>query len=126
MAASTLCVVHCLALPLLIVFAPFLSFLETGEETHQYLAAFAVLSVLAGLLPGCVMHRRYAVLVWGIVGLSFITSAAWMIGPRFGEVPEIIFTVAGAVILFTAHLKNRRHCLLCLSKECPAVGGKRA
>ena len=117
MTASALCMVHCLVVPLFIVFMPFLSWMETGEDAHRYLAAFAVLPALAGLMPGYFVHRRGAVLLCGFAGLIFIIGGAWVIGPHFGEIAEAIVTVAGTVTLFMTHLINHRQCLLCSNEK---------
>lgn len=115
MASAGLCLLHCLALPVLIVLLPFFSWMDTGEETHQYLAAFALLFALSGLIPGYVLHRRREILIWGAAGWTCIAAAALVIGPRLGELAEALATIAGAAILFATHLRNRRLC-----RSCPA------
>ena len=108
---------HCLAVPLLIIGVPFLGWMEMEFDVHRYLAAFAVLSVVVALIPGYLVHRRHTVLLGGIAGMALIISGAWVIAPYFGEAPEAVFTVAGAAVLFLTHFKNQRHCQACFNDK---------
>ncbi len=115
MLGAVLCGLHCIAITLLIMVAPLLTWMDTGDEVHAYLALFAILPVLAGLLPGYLVHRRQEVIVWGLAGLLCLGVAVWLIGPVYGELAETLVTMCGAVLLFFAHFKNHRCRLLCMS-----------
>lgn len=84
--------------------------MDTGEETHQYLAAFAVLPVMAGLVPGYFIHRRPQVLALGFAGLVCIIAAAFIVAPRLGEAAEVLLTIIGAGLLFVTHRRNTMYC----------------
>lgn len=114
MASAMLCGLHCTAIPLLVVAAPLFSWLDMGEQVHLYLALFAVVPVLVGLLPGYLVHRRQEVILLSMSGLFFLVGAVWVAGPAYGELAESVLTLMGAALLFSAHLKNRRCCALCL------------
>ncbi|HZV66427.1 MAG TPA: MerC domain-containing protein [Telluria sp.] len=69
MGASALCLVHCLAMPLLLLVFPLSGLMGKDDSFHRYLAAIVTLPVLLALVPGFIAHRRWAVLVFGATGL---------------------------------------------------------
>lgn len=100
---SALCLVHCLALPLLAAIAPVVAVLAENELVHKAL----VLAVLPITLWVCwqardeLSHRIFWVLAVG--GLSLLAAAAFF--PPV-EAYEIGLTVVGSVLLGLAHLKR--------------------
>src|ERR1700728_4260667 len=76
--ASSLCLVHCLAMPLIIGFLPILGwgFLE-GHRAHVILAFFVLTFALTALVPGYLRHRRRDILLMMLVGLSLVLSATF-------------------------------------------------
>ena len=106
MVASGLCLVHCLALPLLLLIAPAVgAILALPDEFHQWAVAFAVPTSLLALLLGQRRHKGWrptavaapalGLMLWGAFGAAIQTS-------------ETMFTVAGATMLAIAHLFNWR------------------
>ncbi len=75
-AASTICLVHCLAMPFVITFLPLLGwqFLE-GKLAHQILAAFVFSFAIFGIVPGYLKHHRRSVLTGMIIGLGLVVIA---------------------------------------------------
>lgn len=112
MLASALCLVHCLALPLLLAIFPALG-LRHDEDLHTAMVGVAVLAALAALAPGYATHRRASVALSGGAGLGCLAAAVFLVGPRYGEVAETLLTVAGAGLLCVAHLRNRACCGSC-------------
>jgi hypothetical protein len=112
--ASLVCVGHCLATPLLIVFLPVVELVE--RQTH---AAFALSILAAGLLafaPAYREHRRRGVVVMACAGFAMIAAGAVAPEGLVGETVETWLTVIGGVTLITAHLRNAyfcRHCGVC-------------
>jgi len=104
-AASTLCLVHCLAMPLLLLALPALGW-AAGEHTHKALIGVALAAALLSLGPGYLAHRRLPVLLLGCAGLAALAAAAFVVGPRYGESAETALSVAGAIVLCAAHLRN--------------------
>jgi len=104
-AASTLCLLHCLAMPLLLLALPALGW-AAGEHTHTALIGVALAAALLSLGPGYAAHRRAAVLLLGGAGLASLAAAVFVVGPRYGESAETALSVAGAILLCAAHLRN--------------------
>lgn len=106
---SALCLVHCLALPVLAAMLPLASAWVQSEWVHVVFVLIAApLSALA-LLHGGPGHRAPA--PWlALAGLGVGLLAFGALGPiRSWETPV---TVAGSLCLATVHLWNwRRHSL---------------
>ncbi len=110
-AASTLCLIHCMAMPFLIALLPFLGlqFLE-GEVAHRVIALFVFAFAIFAIGPGYMQHRKKQVLVATIFGLSLVAGALLIAGPMFGEQYELPFITTGNLILVITHLRNRKLC----------------
>ncbi|MEM6827548.1 MAG: MerC domain-containing protein [Pseudomonadota bacterium] len=99
---SVLCILHCLALPVLAVSLPFLAAAAEAEWVHW---AFAVLAVLAS---GTVALTAPGARTAGFLLPAFL-GAALVIGGLFSEgfgIEETIPTVIGGVLLAGAHLRR--------------------
>lgn len=112
MLASALCLLHCLALPLLLAMFPVLG-LGHDEGFHAAMVGIAMLAALAALAPGYAAHRQASVAISGVAGLACLGAAAFLVGPRYGEAAETWLTVGGAALLCLAHLRNRACCNSC-------------
>lgn len=110
-AASTLCLIHCMAMPFLIALLPFLGlqFLE-GELAHRVIALFVFAFAIFAIGPGYMQHRKKQVLYATIFGLSLVAGALLIAGPMFGENYELPFITTGNLILVITHLRNRKLC----------------
>jgi hypothetical protein len=116
---SALCVIHCLASPLLIVLLPSLAALQLGNEAfHSWLLMGVIPSSLFSLLMGCKQHQFYRVLIIGFCGLLFLISATLVEGFEHGELIEKLLTVIGACIVACAHYSNFCLCRQNSSCEC--------
>ena len=119
--ASSLCVLHCLATPLLVVFLPILEAVE--KQTH---AAFALAILAIGLLafwPGYRQHGRWRIIAAAIVGFGLISLGVTAPEGLLSESAEAFATVLGGAILVTAHVRNAyfcRTCRHCGEQECVA------
>jgi hypothetical protein len=117
--ASTLCVAHCLMIPLLIVFLPILEAVE--RQTH---AAFALAILAIGLLaflPGCLNHRQWQIAAAAIVGFGLISLGVTAPEGLLSESSEVFATVLGGLVLVVAHLRNAhfcRRCRMCADRDC--------
>lgn len=115
--ASTLCVLHCLATPLLVVALPMLEVYE-----HQTHAAFALAILAIGMLafwPGYLRHRRSWVVVTALLGFGLISLGVTAPEGLLTEPLEAAATVAGGATLVFAHLRNVFFC-----RYCPACGAE--
>ena len=102
--ASFACLIHCLALPLLIMLLPALgAFLVVPEAFHVWALAFAAPVSLVALSAGYRHHRAAAPLFIALPGLAqmaigaLATSSEWM---------ETAFTVPGVLLLAIGHALN--------------------
>lgn len=111
MLASGLCLVHCLAMPLLLI--PLFGLGHQGDAFHRAMVVIVTLPVLLALIPGYLAHRRWRVLALGGLGLAFFGAGVLVLGPRYGENVELVMAVAGGLLLFGAHYRNRHHCACC-------------
>jgi amino acid transporter len=107
-AASTLCLIHCLAMPFVITLLPVLGwqFLE-GRNAHYFLASFVFAFALSAIVPGYLKHKRIDILCGMAVGLTCVliaTFAPYSILPEKLELPLITM---GNIILVITHWRNR-------------------
>ncbi len=108
MLASTVCMVHCMAMPFVIGLLPAigLSFLE-GHAAHQILAFFVVGFALAAVLPAYLKHKRASVLWSMIGGIALVLLATFGSGVLFPESYELPLITVGNMIVVFSHWRNR-------------------
>lgn len=106
---SLACAVHCLLTPLLgpVLAVSGLSFL-VDTMTEMVLLSFAVILALSNLCWGFRLHKSGRPLSLLAAAVVAITAG------RLYDAQEIPLVAAGAVILATSHLLNRRLCQTCL------------
>lgn len=106
--ASSLCLVHCLAMPVLISVLPIVGsrFLE-ADWTHKALASFVVSFALLAVVPGYLKHKKRSVLLGLITGLSFVLFATFLSGCLLGEKWELPLITIGNLIVVATHWHNR-------------------
>lgn len=108
---SLLCALHCLIVPLSLVFGPIQSLVIVDDELFHR-ALLWVLLPAAGLAfgIGCRQHRDPGVLVLGTVGLLTMTAALTIAHDALGESGERLFAIGAAGLLVAAHVRNFRLC----------------
>jgi carbon starvation protein CstA len=107
---SFMCVLHCLALPLILILLPTVSGLLAlnNEEFHLWLV-FAVIPIsLFAVLSGYLHHKRTTVLLASLIGLAMLIVAVALGHDLLGEKGEVIFTLMGSVLIALAHIGNIR------------------
>jgi uncharacterized membrane protein YfcA len=113
-AASALCVVHCILTPVLISLSAVAAHLLPAEEnTHR---AFAVLVTLLGaiaLLSGFRKHGRRRILVLMAAGLALILTGACCGEHLPSHLAEVLVTLSGSALMITAHRMNHTFCRDC-------------
>lgn len=102
---SALCLVHCLALPLVVAGLPFLAQFAEGHLHKQMLVVVLPLSIVA-LGLGFRHHRSKRIVTWGMVGMTLLTIGATLAHDHWGPMADRAFTMSGAVVLATAHFYN--------------------
>jgi hypothetical protein len=102
---SALCLVHCLALPLIVIGVPFLAQFAEGHLHLQMLVVVLPLSTLA-LGIGYRRHRNSRILFAGIVGMLLLIIGATVAHAQLGLIADRTFTICGSLTLATAHYFN--------------------
>jgi hypothetical protein len=103
---SALCAVHCLALPLVLTVAPaFISAALIGHGFHLALLLPLTLIAVASIVPRYLRHRRLAVLMGALAGLSLICGGAFAEELLRTDL-ERILTVSGSLLLIASHAAN--------------------
>ena len=111
---SVICALHCLLLPIAVIFLPAISATFLGsEDFHKTLLYFVIPSSIIALSLGCKMHGKYNVYLYGIFGIGTLLIGSIFGHDYFGENGEIIFTLIGAGIISLGHLKNQKLCAEC-------------
>ena len=115
MAISFLCLLHCIALPLLMALLPWMSTsLGEDEGVHKACAAFVLPIGLMALASGYRQHRQGWIFCWGMAGLVCVGAAA-VAGHQLGESLEHSLSVLGSIQVVLAHYLNLRY-----QRECCA------
>jgi len=101
-ALSALCIVHCLAMPLLASVLPLLSVVADAEWLHWLFAGLAII-ISASVPVRDALARKVGFLVPAALGIIFL------IGGLFAESinsDETILTVIGGVLVAFAHIRR--------------------
>lgn len=113
---SGLCLVHCLALPLIVAGLPFLAEFSEGHLHAQMLIVVLPLSVFA-LGIGFRRHRDRRVIAAGAIGMLLLTIGGTIAHDNYGIIADRTMTVLGAFTLATAHFYNSA-----LARRCRNAG----
>ena len=104
---SAICIVHCLAVPLVVAVLP-LAALGLGGESHFHavmLWLVVPISVI-GLVMGYREHNRAAIVIAGIVGMAVVSVAAILGHGQWPISIEVLVSLVGSVLLAGAHWAN--------------------
>lgn len=117
MAASSLCIAHCILMPLVIGLLPAvgLGFLA-GERAHQYLLLSILLLAALSFSQGYQVHRRKHVLGLMAAGLGLLSFAVFAEG-LLSETWLAGVTVVGGLAMVSAHWQNRSFCKSCIASR---------
>jgi len=108
---SSVCMLHCLALPIVLTILPIANVSLVEEATFHLLMMTLILPIsLIALTIGCRQHKDRLTLVLGTVGLVVLTATAVFGHVWFGFLGERIVTSLGGLILASAHIQNFRCC----------------
>jgi len=110
-AGSSVCMLHCLVTPIMLILVPVLaSTAVADEEFHWILLMFVLPASSLALLLGCRRHKDWIVLALGILGLTVLVLTASFGHDFFGEIGEKVATIVGSVTLAVGHFRNYRLC----------------
>ncbi|MGB5591026.1 MAG: MerC domain-containing protein [Gammaproteobacteria bacterium] len=106
---SALCVIHCLATPLLVVVFPIIGgTLFANHAFHAWLLVLVLPTSTLALYFGYRRHQQARVLWLGAIGMGILTLAA-VLGPEaLTEAGERLTTSVGGIVLAIAHVLNFR------------------
>jgi hypothetical protein len=116
---STLCLVHCLALPLVTVILPSMIATAVNQEFFHSLMVICVLPIsIYALTMGCKKHNKLSVALYGGLGLACLVAAVLFGESHLGEVGEKLITTIGSLMIAFAHIQNYKLCLKSDSCSC--------
>jgi hypothetical protein len=104
-ALSALCLVHCLALPLVVAGLPFLAQFATGHLHAQVLVVVLPLSIVA-LTFGFRRHQDLRIVAGGALGMLLLLVGATVAHEQLGVAADRTFTISGSLVLAAAHFFN--------------------
>jgi len=108
-ALSAVCLVHCLAVPVLVAVLP-IAAITFGENQHFHglMLWLVVPTSVAGFTMGYRLHRRAPIVGTGAVGVVILAAAAIYGHSVWAEGLEVAVSVVGSLILGSAHWLNFR------------------
>lgn len=112
--ASLICLVHCLALPAVVLMLPALGGQFIHDDRTHFVLAFAVTAFcLFAVVPGYLRHSNKRVLLAMAGGLSLVLFATFGSEVLLGETWELPLITLGNLLVVSAHMSNRRLLACC-------------
>ncbi|MNT43160.1 MerC mercury resistance protein [compost metagenome] len=108
---STLCAIHCLLTPLLVLTLPVLGEAFENPWVHFGLALFVVPVGLFAFWSGYKHHKKAALLALGILGVFLVGGASLAPHSLIDSLGGELLIIFGSCLLILAHFLNRRACL---------------
>ncbi len=113
---SGTCLLHCLALPLLVTLVPISQGSLLEEQTFHLLMLWVILPTsLLALTSGCWKHKDITTIALGALGLTSLTLTAIAGHDFLTPNGEKWATITAGMILATAHIRNF---LICQKDSC--------
>lgn len=108
---STLCVVHCIALPIILIAIPTVNGLAFfSDETFHLWLLYGVIPISVGAIGlGYLHHRSTQVLAFAALGLTILMLVSIVGHDILSHGGEVVASVIGSVLIAFAHLKNLHH-----------------
>ena len=108
---SSVCMLHCLALPIVLTVLPIVNVSLMDETTFHLVMMVVILPIsLIALTIGCRQHKDRLTLILGTTGLTILTGTGLFGHVWFGLSGERIMTSIGGLVLASAHIQNYRCC----------------
>lgn len=111
---SGLCIVHCVAVPLLFLFVPMWGreFIPAEDKTHAFLLAFILGLAGMAFVSGYRVHGQKRPVIWMAAGMSLVIYASFFAHTQLGHFWEPVVAILGSLALIRAHILNHR-CKTC-------------
>jgi hypothetical protein len=108
-ALSTVCIVHCLAMPLLVAVLP-IAALSLGDDTHFHglMLWLVVPTSVVGFGLGFRVHRHPGIVGAGAVAVAILAAAALWGHSNWNPLAEVAANVTASLALAGAHWRNFR------------------
>lgn len=108
-ALSAVCIVHCLAVPVVVAVLP-IAAVSFGAESHFHAVMLWVVvpTSVGGFWVGLRVHGRSSIVLLGLLGIAVLAAAAVWGHSAWPEAFEIAVSVAGSLVLGAAHWLNFR------------------
>jgi membrane protein implicated in regulation of membrane protease activity len=108
-ALSTICIVHCLAMPFVIAVLPVAAFAVGGDgHFHSLMLWFVVPTSVLGFALGLRVHRRVDIVLFGAVAIAGLAVTALWGHSTWDPSVEVVVNVTASVLLAAAHWRNFR------------------
>lgn len=106
-----LCLLHCVMLPLVATFLPFMGaqHVHHNESVHLLLLTLALPVGLLALIPGYRKHRVKWIPALGLASLVGLLCTPFMHDLGLESV-EVLWSLGAGLGLVTSHLSNWAHC----------------
>ena len=104
---SSVCLLHCLTLPLLIVVLPFLAQIDEDHFHVQMIFVILPVSIIAFTLGYC-RHCNKCVITWGVIGMLLLVIGGTIAHSAYGIIVDRVLTICGTLIIAAAHYFNNR------------------
>lgn len=104
---SGLCLLHCLALPFLILGTPFVAALA-GSHWHAPMLLLVVPVSVFAIVMGYRRHGNRAIVVAAAVGLLLLVFAGTVAHETLGATVDRTLTVIASLLLAAVHWRNSR------------------
>lgn len=106
---STICIVHCLAMPFVIALLPVAALAFGGDgHFHTLMLWFVVPTSILGFGLGVRVHRRPGIVLLGGVAIAALAATALFGHSTWDPSVEVAVNVAASVLLAAAHWRNFR------------------
>ena len=105
---SAVCVLHCLAVPIVILIFPAMGLKILPEEDITHAILFSFILGVAGIAfwTGYRVHGKWRPIIWMAVGLVIILYATFFVHHQLGHMWEPLFAIVGSLALIRAHYLN--------------------
>lgn len=108
-ALSTICIVHCLAMPFIIALLPVTALALGGDgHFHTLMLWFVVPTSVLGFGLGFRVHRRTGIVLLGVVAIAGLAVTALWGHSAWDPSVETLVNIAASVVLAAAHWRNFR------------------
>jgi hypothetical protein len=105
---SGICMMHCLALPLITISVPLIS--EIFNTHYHEIMLFIVIPISSiALFKGFKYHRKAQIVFTGFFGAFLIIIGATVIHDQYDGFTESLFTITGSLLLALTHFINSRN-----------------